>query len=124
MVRAYLIQMLISLSQFYNVSNNMSNEQILETADLIMEDMWRFTVPDLILFLKKAKRGEYGPCWRLDGAVVMAWMRQYIVDRDNYFEARYSLNRSKVSTDEISGWQACPEDIKERLNELYAKSKT
>lgn len=88
-----------------NVSNQMSNRQLLETAMIWMETYPHDTVKDLILCLKFVKAGKYGKDGqifnRIDGAVIAMFFNRYLDDKAEWGEEQNQLFKSdqiKAST--------------------------
>ncbi|MCX6217687.1 hypothetical protein [Spirosoma sp.] len=88
-----------------NVSNQMSNRQLLETAMIWMETYPHDTVKDLILCLKNVKAGKYGKEGqifnRIDGAVIANFFNRYLEDKAEWGEQQnqlYKSNQIKAST--------------------------
>lgn len=59
----------------------MKAEQILQTADLIVDDYAILKIDDFKLCFDRAKKGRYGEVYRIDGQVIFKWLNQYFDDR-------------------------------------------
>lgn len=80
--RAIVVILLSELVGFFNASNTMNDSQVAITTDLIIEEYPYFKVDDLKLVFRNAMKGRYGDIYnRLDGSVIMGWLRQYNKER-------------------------------------------
>lgn len=60
----------------------MSDVQVAITVDLIMEEYPYFKMDDLKLCFKNAMKMKYGRIYnRIDGQVIMSWLREYNKER-------------------------------------------
>ncbi|QNL41381.1 hypothetical protein DW206_22780 [Bacteroides ovatus] len=60
----------------------MSDIQVAMTVDLIMEEYPYFKMDDLKLCFKNAMKMKYGRIYnRIDGQVIMSWLREYNKER-------------------------------------------
>ncbi len=81
----------ITCANTWNAVQNITMEQAIETASQIL-DCQDLTMENIICFIKKCKRGEFGPVYnRIDAGVIMDWFWKYNQER---FEA-YELARKK-----------------------------
>ena len=56
----------------------MSDYQIADTVDLILEEYPHYKLDDYKLFFKMAKKGYFGQIFgRIDGEVVLSWLKKY-----------------------------------------------
>jgi len=73
-----LITLMKSMQGFINVSNKMSNQQIAETCDLLIQEHPHLSLQDFALFFRKVKTGYYGDVYgRLDGLLIMAMIKNF-----------------------------------------------
>lgn len=80
--RAMAGYLVAECSEFFNVTKPMTEMQIAVTTELIIEEYPYFTVADLKLCFKNAMKGRYGEIYnRIDGSVIMGWLRRYNVER-------------------------------------------
>ncbi len=78
----YVAVWITNLVEFFEVGKRMGENQILETAMLVMQDYYMLTLADINLVFTRAKKGEYGQLYdRLDGAVILSWFRKYFEER-------------------------------------------
>ena len=56
----------------------MNENQIYETAQMILDSYPYFTLADINLIFKKAKKGDFGQIYdRLDGQIIFSWFTKY-----------------------------------------------
>jgi hypothetical protein len=77
-----LILILNNLVDFFNVGNSMSAKQVTATAEMIAEDYGYLKIDDLRLCFNRAKKGEFGPVYRMDGNIILSWIGQYMKERE------------------------------------------
>lgn len=74
--------MLEDLLQFFNVTNQMNQQQHQQTAVLIINEFYYLKPVDLEFFFRRLKTGFYGELYnRIDGNVIMAKLRDYCEER-------------------------------------------
>jgi hypothetical protein len=78
-----LILILNDAIDFFNVSNSMNANQILTTAEMILDHYGWLKIDDFKLCFNMAKRGIYGQIYRIDGNIILSWIESYINDRIN-----------------------------------------
>ena len=80
--RAAVVLLLDEVVGFFNVGNTMDASQVAVTTDLIIEEYPYFQLDDLNLAFRNAMKGRYGEVYnRLDGLVVMGWLKKYEAER-------------------------------------------
>ena len=97
-VNALLVLILTDLANFFNIGKNMNAEQIKQTVRIICEEYDYLVIPeDFIFCFNKAKKGFYGKIYdRLDGNIILEWLREYSQERASAFE-NYNQNRHASS---------------------------
>lgn len=80
--RAVVVILLSEIVDFFNSSNTMNDSQVATTTDLIIEEYPYFKIDDLKLAFRNGIKGKYGEIYnRLDGSVIMGWLKQYNRER-------------------------------------------
>lgn len=80
--RAVVVLLLEEVVSFFNASNTMEDTQVAFTTDMIIEEYPYFKVDDMKLALRNGMKGKYGEIYnRLDGSVIMGWLRKYNMER-------------------------------------------
>ena len=76
---------------FFNVGKAMNSQQCQETAFLLYEEYKHETIEDVVMMFKMAKKGMLGDGQvynRIDGNVILGWMKEYrekkAIERENF----------------------------------------
>lgn len=78
----YIAIWIVNLNEYMNILRHMNEEQIIETAWLILDQYYNLTVADIALVFKKAKTGELGTLYEsLDGLKILTWFERYASER-------------------------------------------
>lgn len=102
--RAIVVILLSEVVGFYNASNTMNDAQVAITTDLIIEEYPYFKIDDLKLAFRNAMKGRYGEIYnRLDGSVVMGWLRQYNKERCAKADIESFNEHKRISEESDSG---------------------
>lgn len=81
-VLGFLKLHIIDLRVFLNIGKSMSDSQTEQTAMLILDEFPALTVADIKLFFTKIKKGHYGQIYdRLDGQLILIWLKKYFEER-------------------------------------------
>lgn len=117
--RAVVVLLLDEVVSFFNASNTMEDTQVAFTTDMIIEEYPYFKIDDLKLALRNGMKGKYGEIYnRLDGSVVMAWLRKYDWERCAKADI-ISFNDYKRISEEV-GCGLYYEDYRSMLQEKAA----
>ena len=85
--RALMVKLVSNFAEFYSTNNTMSDYQIADTVDLMLEEYPHYKLDDYKLFFKMAKKGYFGQIFgRIDGEVVLSWLKKY--DEQRCIEAQ------------------------------------
>jgi hypothetical protein len=112
---ALLKLIVVVLKQFNDSLNvpSMSAMQIIETAREYIVTYPLNSVKDLILCLRKAKKGEYGQIYnRLDQATIFSFITKYEEERVYYFENKRTNLKAQQDSDQMAMLKALPEETK------------
>lgn len=78
-----MVKWMNNFLDFYSTNGTMDAMQVAETINLIIDAYPHYTIYDFKLFFKLAKLGYYGEVYgRMDGSVILSWLRKYDVQRD------------------------------------------
>ena len=83
---------IVSFLDFKNRRNTMNNQQIAETATLIMEEFPYLKITDVKLFIRRLKCNAYGDVYDLDGQAFIGWLRKYIEEKRN---AQFQIQQAR-----------------------------
>ena len=85
-----------------NISRNMTEDQAVEAASILMDKFGHDTVEDIILMLRKAKRGELGENYqRIDIQVLCGWMSQHLEEKAAYLEKQHQNKKHSDKGDNL-----------------------
>lgn len=94
--RAVLVLILNDMLNFFNAGNDMNDTQVATTVDFILEEYPYMKTDDITLCFRNAMKGKYGNLYnRIDGQVIMGWLRAYNSERCMAAQAT-SENESKT----------------------------
>ena len=83
-LQALMVKWLNSFIGFYSTNGTMDAMQVADTINLIIEEYYYYNIYDLKLFFKLAKLGHFGDTYgRIDGSVILSWLRKYDINQDN-----------------------------------------
>lgn len=79
----YISAAIVNYLDFVNRKELMSTQQIAETAMLILDspEFSQLKLDDFVLFIRKAKMGDFGNLYTLNGTTIIEWLRQYRGER-------------------------------------------
>ena len=123
-LKAALVFPIVDLLDFFNVPS-MSDRQIAQTINLIIETYPYLKMDDIVLCFKKVKKGSYDSAKtnesyervynRIDGRMIMDWLKRY--DSERFEEAQtISINEANLVRSKCDGRN-------DRLTTLYDKWK-
>lgn len=82
-LQAMMVKWMNSFISFYSTNGTMDAMQVADTINLIIDAYPHYTIYDFKLFFKLAKLGMFGEVFgRIDGAVILSWLRKYDLHRD------------------------------------------
>lgn len=97
--RAVVSYLLADALEFFNVRETMTDVQVALTVDLILEEYPYLQTDDLKLCMRNAMKLRYGEVYnRIDGTVVMGWLRAYNHERCSEADVQgYNAHRRLLS---------------------------
>jgi hypothetical protein len=75
-----------------NLKWNLSDFQVSQIVEDLLEKYPHESIEDFILVFKRARMGEFGELFRLDGAVIFGWMNIYL-------EEKYAVIENKLHSE-------------------------
>jgi predicted transcriptional regulator len=101
----------------------MSPYQIEMTIELIQENFYYFSPDDFRKCFRGAMSGKYGKIYnRLDGAVIMEWLRAYDIERTELI-VKEQMQKNKEEAKEIMSDESFNSAMKKLMDELASKTK-
>lgn len=75
---------LMEVRDWFNTSGNLSDSQIAMLAEMIIDRFYDYSLNEIkAVFRRKMSEGKV---YRIDGNVIMGWLSEYDLERDNYCE--------------------------------------
>jgi hypothetical protein len=120
--------LLLEADAAVNVANKLTEEQIKTLAVELVQELGSLTLEDFAVALKRGRDGRYSKdIYRLDGAVVRAWLKGYLQERaERVMAENHSLHastRGDRSFDGTAAERRAKEEKKKQADvqrELYA----
>lgn len=82
-INAIMVKWMNSFIRFYSTSGSMDAIQVADTINLIRDEYPHYTQEDFKLFFNLARKGYFGQVYgRIDGEVIMNWLKKYDIHRD------------------------------------------
>ncbi len=77
-----LVALMDECQQYFNLQQPMNAQQLMLTAELIMEEYYYLRIEELRVCFRMAMKGEFGPVYnRIDGQVFFEWIIKYMPKR-------------------------------------------
>lgn len=102
----------------------MKEAQVMQTAQILIEDYPIFSLEDFATCFKNGKKGNYGKNYStIDGQMILGWLRLYDVDRDDTLTRLNTFATPKEPilpdfiVEDLYKKFALPEIEKEKFNE-------
>lgn len=104
--KAVLVELICNCAAFFSVGKGMNNDQVKDTAELIMSEFYFLKLADFNLFFKRIKSGHYGQTFdRIDGNVIMVHLRTYCEERATQVSSK--VVSSKVKEKDEDNYMVC-----------------
>ncbi len=94
-LRSSILLLINDYSDFLNITENLKTSQTQLLVELVVEHGKGLLLDDIAKLFALAKSGEYGEVYnRLDGQVILGWLKQYKEDRRERIMQRQQNQRS------------------------------
>jgi hypothetical protein len=111
------------LQTYFSLDRVMSPYQIEMTIELIQENFYYFSPDDFRKCFRGAMSGKYGKIYnRLDGAVIMEWLRAYDIERTEII-VQEQMQKNKEEAKEIMSPESFDKAMKNLIDEISSKHK-
>lgn len=115
-LRAFMVNVLNDLINFFNVGKSMSAVQVAQTADLVIEEFYYLKPDDFKLCFTQAKKGIYGKLYdRIDGQVILEWLHRY--DQDRCIQAE-NVSRNNAHSWDLPEGERTSDTLAEAFHEF------
>lgn len=78
-----------------NLKWNLSDNQIAQIVEDLLEKYPHETLEDFVLVFKRARMGEFGELFRLDGPVIFSWMETYLEEKYRVIEDKLAKEKDE-----------------------------
>jgi len=123
-VKALLTLLIIDTADFLSVGKSMSNNQVMQTVNLILEDYWHYKIDHFVLCFNRAKKGYFGKQYdRIDGQVIFSWLEQFDLEFSADVETERRNEAKRIEKDILSNQKGVPmpENVKALITDLGKK---
>jgi len=108
-VEAFIASQIENFLRFVNPKIGMTDEQVIETAELLLSN-WPYLRPtELRIFFGNCKMGKYGKIYdRVDGQMLFEWLKLFEIEKDEVISSIRVKENSEFKKDKSSlfcGWQ-------------------
>jgi hypothetical protein len=122
-VKRLLTNAIDQLQTYFSLERIMTPYQVEMTTELIEETFYYFSPEDFRKCFRGAMSGKYGKIYnRLDGAVIMEWLRAYDIERTEII-VREQMERNKQEAKEVMSTESFNGAMKKLIDELATKTK-
>jgi hypothetical protein len=123
-VKLILSSAIDQLQTYFSLDRVMTPYQIQMTIDLIEETFYYFSPDDFRACFRGAMSGKYGKIYnRLDGAVIMEWLRMYDVEKTELVVQEQMQKKKELSAHDVMSTDSFNEAMKKLMAEIDAKNK-
>lgn len=113
-----LVALMDECQQYFNLQQPMNAQQLMLTAELIMEEYYYLRIEELRVCFRMAMKGEFGPVYnRIDGQVFFEWIMKYMPKRQLITDR---MKQDQQSNNNIYDIFAHPQ-MTEALNDVVEK---
>lgn len=89
-LKAFVTELLIDFCEFFNVKNNMNENQAMQTVELIISNYYYFSLEDFKLCFENGKLGKSIKIYdRIDGSIIFEMLNKYAEIRSQAFSAKF-----------------------------------
>lgn len=108
---------------FKNRRTLMSDTQIAQTAEMLLDEYPQLTVSDVSLFFRMCKMGKFGEMVDLDGTTILRWCERYIKDRHIALNSYYEMLEKckKAESEEQPADPAYVDSVLKRMQESIGR---
>jgi hypothetical protein len=112
---ALLVVLVGELADSFNIGKNLSAPQMVDTAQMILNEYPELKIDDVALCFSKAKKGHYGKVYdRLDSAIIFGWLEMFLADKNEQIEYFWKHQQTAIKKDDqplLPPIAAAPDDV-------------
>ncbi len=96
-LKAFLTELLIDFCKFFNVKSNMSEEQVMQTVDLIIGNYYYLSLEDFKMCFNNGKLGRNIKIYdRIDGSIIFTMIDNHAKIRSEIFAALHEKEHDSI----------------------------
>lgn len=115
----HLFFLVSDCNRAFNVYQPMTDSQIENFVEDILDDLKMYTIEDIAIFLHGVKRQRYGPVHsRFDSALLWEFWEVYAAERLDHFYRKESQHGASDYAEPRSGQQEMKYNIKKNLEKI------
>lgn len=111
-VLSYISAAIVSYLDFIGRRQTMDDQQVAETAELILQEYAVLKFDDIALFIRLCKLSHFGKLYDINGAVLLQWLQTYCQERTQagyrLYEQREKARKEAEQRQWEEEWQAMP----------------
>lgn len=111
-VLSYISAAIVSYLDFIGRRQTMDDQQVAETAELILTEHAALKFDDIALFIRLCKLSRFGKLYDINGAVLLQWLQTYRQERTQadyrLYEQREKARKEAEQRQWEEEWQAMP----------------
>lgn len=96
--QAWLIPQLTDLSEFAGAKGKLTDNQLIQCAEIIATDYYYLKVSELMLFFSRLKRSKYGRFYgAIDPMIILSSLDDFLQERSYAYETKASEERRRAN---------------------------
>lgn len=123
-VLSYISAAIVSYLDFIGRRQTMDDQQVAETAELILTEHAALKFDDIALFIRLCKLSRFGKLYDINGAVLLQWLQTYCQERTQasyrLYEQREKQRRDEETRRWEEEWQAMSPTEREQYNNQFS----
>ena len=121
--RAVLVVLVKDMLSFFNTAQPMNDAQVAMTVELALETYPYMQPDDVELCFRNAMKGRYGKVYnRIDGQIVMEWLREYDKERAHAAESiAVNEHKARMASEDAPPGGMTYGEYREELRRLTAE---
>ena len=123
-VLSYVSAAIVSYLDFIGRRQTMDDQQVAETAELILSEYATLKFDDIALFIRLCKLSHFGKLYDINGAVLLQWLQAYCQERTQadyrLYEQREKARKEAEQRQWDEEWQAMSHAEQEQYSRQFS----
>lgn len=123
-VLSYVSAAIVSYLDFIGRRQTMDDQQVAETAEIILQEYAALKFDDIALFIRLCKLSRFGKLYDINGAVLLQWLQTYCQERTQadyrLYEQREKARKEAEQRQWEEEWQAMSPTEREQYNNQFS----